>query len=68
MKRIILACALLLPGAALAGPRFDGVRAPMDNAVLDPGGHPDYTCNAGGPISLLTGAAMLGLIARRRRR
>ena len=69
MKKIILACAMLLgTTTAVAGRDVGDSHAPLDNAVLDPRpDRPDLTCNTGGPTSMLVGVVVLGLLARRRR-
>ena len=72
MKRLIstgMFAMLLSPMLALAEPNTDAVHVRLDNGLLyrTPNPRPDFTCNAGGPTSLLAGVAALGLLWRRRR-
>jgi uncharacterized protein (TIGR03382 family) len=69
MKRAIFASVLaMLLGAttsATARPsRSDAVRGAIDHATMR---YDQFNCSAGGPTSLLVGAAALGLVLRRRR-
>ena len=57
---------LLIPAFATASPsKFDPLHTQLDNRYLDPS---PYSCSSGGADSLVIGAVVCGLIARRRRR